>query len=51
MAVEKFEIVFLEINSKMMRDYSAANIPAENLGSSPTESVGVHFRCGEIFSE
>ena len=31
----------------MMRDYSAANIPAENLGSSPTESVGVHFRCGD----
>ena len=30
-----------------MRDYSVANIPAENLGSSPTESLGVHFRCSD----
>ena len=39
--------VIEKINTKMMRDYSSANIPTETLGNSLSESVGVHFRCGD----
>ena len=39
--------VIREVNSKMMKDYSVANVPAQRLGTSLTECVGVHFRCGD----